>query len=260
MLARSIPAALLVAGLCALPPVSPNPAIAQGPGQPEEPMTNLQVFPKDTPRGEVIGAMRSFTAALGVRCDHCHVDEADGPGVQDDKASDAKQPKRVAREMMKMTMKINADLLGALPERHDPKVEVSCVTCHHGLPVPETLATRLRATLTASGIDSTMKLYRELREDGLRGRYDFGENALNDLARGLAAESKTADALALLALNREFNPASPMIPMIEAEIRYGAGETDAAIEILRKIVAADPKNGRAARRLKEWESASQKKE
>ena len=43
-------------------------AFAQG--QQPAVLKNLQVFPKDAPRDVVIAAMKNFTRALGVRCQH----------------------------------------------------------------------------------------------------------------------------------------------------------------------------------------------
>ena len=39
-------------------------------GAPAAPQ-NLQIFPKDTPRPQVIQTMQAFAAALGVRCGYC---------------------------------------------------------------------------------------------------------------------------------------------------------------------------------------------
>jgi hypothetical protein len=216
-------------------------------------MTNLQVIPKGTPRREVVGMMREFCFALGVRCEHCHVDEHGGLNPREDMASDEKLPKRKAREMLRMTQRINADLLAALPERSVPHVQVRCVTCHHGLPVPETLADRLGARLEEAGVDSALAAYRRLREDGLRGRYDFGEPSLNELARHLSAAGRQDEALAFLKLNAEFYPESQAIPAIEAEVYLAKGDRATALGVLRKLVAADSTNLRAARRLKELE-------
>jgi hypothetical protein len=228
-------------------------AVAAQPPQ-EEPMTNLQVIPKETPRRVVVGMMREFTFALGVRCEHCHVDEHEGPNYRDDKASDEKAPKRKAREMLRMTQRINAELLAAVPERSTPPVEVRCVTCHHGLTVPETLADRLGATLEKAGVDSTRTAYRQLRADGLRGRYDFGETSLNEFARHLSRTGRADEALAFLDLNAEYYPESRQIPQLKVEVLLAKGDRNAALELLRKVVAADPADQRAARRLKELEA------
>ena len=58
------------------------------------PMTNLQVWPKDTPRAVVLQTMDAFNDSLGVQCNYCHVQQ-DG---RFDFASDAKREKTVARQ------------------------------------------------------------------------------------------------------------------------------------------------------------------
>ncbi len=71
---------LLVVALVA---AAAAPLAAQGPGLPEDTLVNTKVFPHQTPVREVVAAMRGFTAALGVRCDYCHVERqaAAGPGA-----------------------------------------------------------------------------------------------------------------------------------------------------------------------------------
>lgn len=212
---------------------------------------NLQVLPKDISHDELIQVMRGFCLALNVRCEYCHVDEADGPGIEDDKASDAKRTKKVAREMIKMTQRINNELLAAVPERHQPPIQVRCVTCHHGLDEPETITDKLEDVMEEAGVDSAVATYRHLREDGLRGRFDFGEQPLNDFVRALSMEGKHDAAFAFFNLSRELNPSSRMLPGLEADLYAAKGDKAKAIELLEKIVAADPKNRRAAGRLQE---------
>ena len=79
--------------------------------------------------------MRGFTGALGVRCNHCHV--GPGPATLEgfDFASDAKETKKVARVMIRMTQEINTRLL---PQTgRSPLTEVRCMTCHRGVTKPE---------------------------------------------------------------------------------------------------------------------------
>src|SRR5262249_47102880 len=72
------------------------------------PPKNLQVLPKDLTREEVVGRMRLIAASLGVRCEFCHVRTTGPDGRQiDDDASDDKDTKKTAREMMKMVNAIN---------------------------------------------------------------------------------------------------------------------------------------------------------
>jgi hypothetical protein len=104
---------------------------------------NLQVFPKDTPRAQVIPVMQQFTMGLGVMCEHCHVPQAGAqPGANGqipmDFAADDKQEKKTARVMMKMVMDINARLGSELGKPAANVVQVQCMTCHRGSSIPKT--------------------------------------------------------------------------------------------------------------------------
>ncbi len=93
------------------------------PSKPAAPtFTNLQVL-KDLPPSEIRPAMRAFSAALGVRCDHCH--------VRGNFASDEKPAKATARRMIVMARAIDANHFGG-------QKEVTCWTCHRGNVKPET--------------------------------------------------------------------------------------------------------------------------
>jgi hypothetical protein len=105
---------------------------------------NLQIFPKDIPRDELMAVMRGFTRALGVRCNHCHVVTATEPKEVLNFPADTKEEKRVARVMLQMTQQINgawmdrveqAAGLPATPGENE--VLVSCWTCHRGKAEPE---------------------------------------------------------------------------------------------------------------------------
>lgn len=69
-----------------------------------------------------VAAMQSMEASVGLECRACH--------VQDDFASDEKRSKVRARQMLRMTARINLDLFGGEPV-------VTCFTCHLGKPIPE---------------------------------------------------------------------------------------------------------------------------
>jgi len=99
------------------------------------PPQNLKVLPKDIARPALTAIMRGYTAALGVQCTHCHVED------NTKRASDENPKKDIARKMIKMTMDINATYLQgvgdpALPDQ--PKV--TCYTCHRGAVKPLTAA------------------------------------------------------------------------------------------------------------------------
>ncbi len=88
--------------------------------QPPEPK-NLKVL--KIPPAELIPTMRSYAAALGIKCDHCHMAR--------DFASDENPKKEIARAMIAMAQDINSKF-------HDGKVHVTCYTCHRGATKPLT--------------------------------------------------------------------------------------------------------------------------
>ena len=87
----------------------------------EEAFKNIQVF-RRVPAPEMVDAMRSFTRALGVKCDFCHV-----AGAFD---KDDKPEKQTARKMVLMARQINKDNFGG-------EQRVTCATCHRGATEPE---------------------------------------------------------------------------------------------------------------------------
>lgn len=103
---------LLLLPLCAQPP--------QEGGKRERPEPkNLKLLTPD----QIRPMMRSFTVALGQRCDYCH--------VQGDFASDENHKKIVARSMIEMVRQINSHF-------PDGKEHVTCYTCHRGAQEPAT--------------------------------------------------------------------------------------------------------------------------
>jgi hypothetical protein len=99
--------------------------------------TNLQVLPKDISKEKLVNTMRMFSRSLGTRCDTCHVMSED----KADFASDQKDNKNAARNMMKMVRDINANYMPKLEplpgeEKEDNK-GVNCWTCHRGHKEPE---------------------------------------------------------------------------------------------------------------------------
>jgi hypothetical protein len=239
--------ALGAAALFALPGAS---AVVQA--QIPEKLENLQYFPKDITRDSLVQIMRTFSFSLGVRCQYCHAG-GDGISFQGVKfSSDDKPAKNKARFMLRMADTINTRLLALLPGRSDPPVRVNCNTCHHGLPKPGTLASVLTATIDRAGIDTAVAQYRALRANMvLTGRYDFGEWSVNEMARDLAGAGRTAEAIAILKLNQEFNPQSAAIDYMIAELHRKRGERDEAITRYRLSLQKDSTNVLAKQRLKE---------
>lgn len=101
---------LLLLPLCAQPP--------QEGGKRERPAPkNLKLLTPD----DLMPTMRSFTVALGQRCNFCH--------VQGDFASDENHKKIVARRMIEMVRSINT-------QNFNGKDRVTCYTCHRGAQEP----------------------------------------------------------------------------------------------------------------------------
>lgn len=243
--ARWLRALVLIAVLIlALPRVAPAAAPPAGaPPGPPPPPKNLQFFPKSMSRQEVVAQMRQICFGLGVRCDYCHVQE-EGPNGREDFASDEKPTKVKARAMMQLTRQINDDLLARIQNRSTPAVTVSCVTCHHGNARPETLTERLNAAAAAGGGDSAVAELRLLRDKAEFGRFNVSEWGVNEAARGLASAGKRKEALALLQANAGYHPESTAIPGLLAEMHLALGDTTAAVDILKRLLATDPQNRR----------------
>jgi photosynthetic reaction center cytochrome c subunit len=111
---------------------------AATPAKPASQFKNLQVFPQDIPREQLINTMRGFTRALGTRCNFCHVVTKSEPEVEFDFASDAKDEKRNARTMIRMVHAINGQYLTKLEtEGGEEKPQIGCWTCHRGKQQPE---------------------------------------------------------------------------------------------------------------------------
>lgn len=113
------PAFVTLAAAAALTAQTTTPPAPQqrAPGEPQ----NVQVL-KGLSQPELIRAMQFMSASLGVNCDFCHVFK---PGNQRDFASDDKEEKRTAREMIRLVIDTNTKYF------HGNSV-VSCNTCHRG--------------------------------------------------------------------------------------------------------------------------------
>jgi len=108
------------------------------PNPPEEGYKNLKVLPKNTTHDQLGKIMHEFNHDLGVKCNFCHAPSKDTSNHHPDFASDDKPEKNVAREMMRMTLKINKKFFETKhPMIGDSSLTISCMTCHHGQPHPE---------------------------------------------------------------------------------------------------------------------------
>jgi len=215
---------------------------------------NLQVLPKDISREQLVDTMRAFTAALGVRCEHCH---AGGPQLKDMRfAADDKPEKAKAREMMKMVRAINQDYLAKLDMRQG--VRVRCFSCHHGVVLPEPVEAIVAETLANNGPEQAVARYKELRQKYYgSAAYDFGERPLTSLAEDLVAQGKAAQALPLLELNLEFFPDSARTVFQMGETYLAAGDKEKAKSSFERALKLAPNNERAKKRLEELSAPGQ---
>ena len=111
---------------------------ASMPQQPEPPkLVNLKVFPKNIPYRFLDHTMDIWSASLGVRCNFCHVRDAQTNRM--DFASDAKPEKKMAREMYKMTAKINIKYFKGTKDSLGMVLTsgINCYSCHKGISHPE---------------------------------------------------------------------------------------------------------------------------
>lgn len=213
--------------------------------------TNLKHFREDIGQRELVNYMRGAAIGLGVRCTFCHVGEEGQPFSTYDFASDEKATKLKAREMFRMVEHINGEVLAVLPERTDPNLEVSCVTCHSGRSRPSTLADELNWAADEGGSEAMRARYAELREEyyGL-GSFNFGPGALDAVASRLAGADRSDEALAAAELNIEFNPESASTWGIKGQLHQQAGETEEAIQAFERSLEIAPQN-RQIRQLME---------
>jgi hypothetical protein len=220
---------------------------------PPDSLVNVKVIPKATPVMQVIGMMRNYTSALGVRCQFCHVGEEGMPLAQFDFVKDEKRTKLVARQMMRMVEEINRRV-DTLPHDHaqpHDSLRVTCNTCHRGVSRPVPLEQLVMETARTSGADSAARAYRALRERYFgRAAYDFGEPTLNVAAFRLGRAGKFDEAFAMLKLNEEQFPASSSLAVFRGNITLMRGDTAGAIAAFREAVRRDSTNSEAQGRLR----------
>jgi tetratricopeptide (TPR) repeat protein len=219
-------------------------------------MKNPEALPAATSAKELGATMRGFTSALGVRCSYCHVGEEGKDLATYDFASDAKPTKITARTMLTMVAAMNGQYLSRLSKESSRGVKVSCATCHHGVPVPIPLEDLLKSTFDKSGLDSTVRQYRALREKYYGGNaYNFKEGTLLRLADKIFEDStQRAAAFEIVKLNIELYPSFPFSYAHLGSWYDDMKNVPLAIENYRKALALAPDNDFLKKRIAELEA------
>jgi len=220
-----------------------------------EKFTNLQFFPKDITKKELVSTMRGFSFSLGVRCEHCHVQKAD---KHFDFAADDKQEKKAARLMLKMVSTINTDYIGKVQMPDVAKVD--CVTCHRGVAEPRTINALMLDTMSKKDLAAAITQYRDLRKEYFgAASYDFGETPLNILAETLMDKQRNKEAAAIADLNLEFNqPASGWLLHVAGMAHRANGELDKAKANYEEALKSNPNDTWAKSQLAELAAPAQK--
>jgi photosynthetic reaction center cytochrome c subunit len=119
VLALALSAAVLTAG----------PAGAQAPRK-LPPLENIKVL-VGWDGTQVRDEMRRMSEAIGVKCDHCH--------VQGNFASDEKRAKHTGRRMLAMTLALNKEHFPShAPAEGESRLgRITCYTCHQGAATPK---------------------------------------------------------------------------------------------------------------------------
>ena len=212
--------------------------------------SNLQVMPKDISREQLIATMQNIAVSLGVQCNYCHVQE--GRGGRNDMASDEKQTKKTARQMMIFSRELNEKLPTVVSKAANDTTRVGCMTCHRGVAIPKQLTQILNETVTAKGFDAAVAQYRELRTRYMGAMaYDFSEQGLLSMAAAAVSADKVDNALAWLNLNLEFYPKSSRTYQAIAQADMRKSDKDGAIKALEKAVELDPNNNQAKAQLQQ---------
>jgi|RhiMetdeSRZDD1v2_1073273.scaffolds.fasta_scaffold66168_6 hypothetical protein len=239
---------VLVVGITTLIASAAQAQTPAAPAQQPPPMTNLQLYPKETPRAEIVATMQGFTQALGVQCTYCHMGQA--PNF--DFASDAKPTKTVARKMILMAREVTAKMPEITGKPAADITRLRCATCHRGLAIPKLLPDILTETVNKSGGAAAVQQYRDLRKQYYGAQaYDFSAPALAFLGQQLTNANKPDDALALLQLNAEYYPDSAATYGMMAQAYMKKNDKDNAIKSLEKAVQLDPNNQQAKRQLEQ---------
>lgn len=219
---------------------------------PPDSLVNTQVIPRDTPVRDVITQMGGITRALGVRCTYCHVGTEEMSIWDYDFVSDEKPTKRKARVMMRMVKAINGDFLTQLADLDAEGVEVTCMTCHGGVRIPQPLSDILLRAHADGGLAAVDSLYAELKEEYYgRAAYDFGLLTLDAVAQSLFQRGHESDGVKTYIKNAELFSSSGFVHRQVGRAQLIRGDTTAAIAAYRRALAINADDRQAQQILTE---------
>jgi hypothetical protein len=112
--------------------------LAAKPPQADKPQyKNLKILSKNISDDDMDFVMQSFSVNLGANCLFCHPGKQTGTEFSIDYVTDVLQNKRIARDMLKMTIKLNKKYFNTtLTGLMNTRGKIWCKTCHQGSPVP----------------------------------------------------------------------------------------------------------------------------
>ena len=149
-----------------------------------------------------------------------------------------------------VTVLADTATLDTLPDRKQPALSATCMTCHRGVSRPVPLATLVQEAAVAVSADSAISAYKVLRAKYYgRDAYDFSEASLNNAAFRTARAGKADEALKLLSYNETLYPNSSGMSVFKGNIQLMKGDTSAAEASFREAIRRDSTNAEAKGRL-----------
>jgi tetratricopeptide (TPR) repeat protein len=205
---------------------------------------NLKVLSPDISAEELRAKMFSIGQQVGLRCSKCHDFVPGTPFAERDYASDQKELKRVAREMMRMVQGLN-DAISAIDRGPDHQaITVQCVTCHRGVSKPRQIEEIFATAINEDGLTSAIELYKELREDRYgTGAYDFSAWRLGGIAQSIFDSGDTEGGMQVHALNLELNRNDGSVYFHRAESYEKQGKIEDAIADFERALERDDSFG-----------------
>ncbi len=205
---------------------------------------NLTVLPPDISPEELRATMFSIGQQVGMRCSKCHDFTSDTPYPERDYASDKKEPKRVAREMMLMVKNIN-EAVSALDRGPKHKaMTVECVTCHRGVRQPRQIEEIFETTTKEKGLTVAIDKYEELREKWFSaGAYNFSAWRLGGIAQKIFDSGDTEGGMQVHALNLKLNGADGSFFFHRGESFEKQGKIEHAIADFERAFELDDSFG-----------------